>query len=66
MQTRILEEYRTSELFRLDLQTNLRTYIDSDLWQKIKPAHPLPWDYSDMLHSFQKYTRLAGSKTLSS
>ena len=61
---RIMEEYRSVDLFRLDLQSNLRAYIQEDLWEKIKPKHPLPWDYSDMLVSYQKYTRMVGSGNL--
>ncbi len=58
---RFLEEYRSADLFKLDLQSNLRAYIQADLWEKIKPKHPLPWDYSDMLVSYRKYTQTVGS-----
>jgi hypothetical protein len=56
---RFMEEYRSMELFKTDLQSNLRKYVSDATWQIIKPKHPLPWDYSDMVVSYRKYTQLA-------
>jgi hypothetical protein len=64
--TRCLKKYNSGDLFKVDLQTNLKTYIDTSVWLKIKPKHPLPWDYSDMLLTCRKYVEQSNSSRLSS
>jgi hypothetical protein len=54
-------KYRSVELFKVDLQSNLRVYLDNNTWLRVKPKGPLPWDQSDMFSAYRNYLGIVQS-----
>ncbi len=57
----VLTQYRTWYDFKRVLESKLGHALSVNLWLRVKPRNPLPWDESDLATSFAEVTKIKRS-----